>query len=148
MSGHEFFHLTDYVRPKLSDFDEPLQDFAIVSVFTICATGTISVGALLIWHIYLILTNQTTVEFHVNLREHREALQYGQIYSNPFNQGWSKNIERVFGKGSESIWYKILVPVWPSSLEYYVPKYPDDVLNMNDHTVVEYEGGYNNLDNT
>ena len=100
--------------------------FAITAVFTVCLAGGIAVGFLLAWHIYLVATNQTTgkeyahaeihvncvdpyyttclllcrfctVEFYINIHERRQALESGRVYKNPFNEGWRKNLMRVFG---------------------------------------------------
>ena len=84
--------------------------FAIVTVFTICLAGVIAVGFLLCWHLFLIATNQTTVEFYVNLHETRDASRRGEVYKNPFNHGLMKNIERVFGDSTRSLFLRIIIP--------------------------------------
>ena len=72
-------------------------DAAVVLTFTLGLSAFFSVGILLVWHVYLCLTNQTTIEFYINYDEGREAKQRGETYKNPFDKGWRKNLRRVFG---------------------------------------------------
>jgi hypothetical protein len=57
----------------------------------------ISVGLLGSWHLYLSLTNQTTIEFYINMEERSDAKHRGHVFKNPFDKGWRKNLSRVFG---------------------------------------------------
>ena len=89
-------------------FDSPLNlDSAMIFVFTITLSGLISVSILLGWHIYLILTNQTTIEFYINAADRLEARGTGAVFKNPYDLGWRKNIRRVFG---DSPWYLATLP--------------------------------------
>jgi hypothetical protein len=72
-------------------------DAAVVLTFTLGLSAFFSVGILLVWHVYLCLTNQTTIEFYINYDEGREAKARGETYKNPFDKGWRKNLRRVFG---------------------------------------------------
>jgi len=96
----------------LLDFDPVLIDTyvrqAYVFTFTICLSGMISVGALLAWHIYLCITNQTTVEFYVNMDRRQACKEQGIQYHNPFDMGWRQNLARVFG--NHSWWLTVLLP--------------------------------------
>ena len=88
--------------------------FAIASVFTVCLAGGIAVGFLLVWHMYLIATNQTTVEFYINMHEKRDALEKGKTYKNPFDKGWRKNLLRVFGDDGVDLlclYFKLMSPM-------------------------------------
>ena len=78
---------------------QQLQD-ALMYSFTIAIAAGLAVGILLLWHVYLSLTNQTTIEFYINMEERAEAKEAGTIYKNPFDKGWRKNLRRVFGEGS------------------------------------------------
>ncbi|CAJ1460435.1 unnamed protein product [Effrenium voratum] len=49
------------------------------------------------FHLYLVLTNQTTIEFHVNLTNRHLARRKGESYRNPYDLGWSRNFQQVFG---------------------------------------------------
>jgi len=70
---------------------------------TVGLSAGISVSILLIWHVYLCLTNQTTIEFYINMEERSEAKAAGLVFKNPFDKGWRKNLIRVFG---DAPWYQ------------------------------------------
>ena len=74
--------------------------------FTIALSAAVAVGILFIWHVYLCLTNQTTIEFYINMDESRHAKSQGDTFKNPFDKGWRKNLVRVFGDGP---WYSYLM---------------------------------------
>lgn len=115
----------------------------IVSLTFVVALGAcISVGLLLAWHLYLVVTNQvrcnlpyflsaprvdaslrymntyisiligimqTTIEFYVNIENKMEAKEQNVEYKNPFDQGFRRNLARLFGEGTA--WYYNLIPV-------------------------------------
>mmetsp|Transcript_16849 Transcript_16849/g.25340 ORF Transcript_16849/g.25340 Transcript_16849/m.25340 type:complete len:331 (-) Transcript_16849:55-1047(-) len=93
-------------------------DEAVILTFTVALSAALAVGILLGWHIYLILTNQTTIEFYINYENRSAARSSGILYKNPFDLGWRKNIKRVFGN---SPWYYCLFPSSNIPLE---PMYP------------------------
>jgi palmitoyltransferase len=70
---------------------------AMVYSFTVCASAAIAVSILIVWHIYLCCTNQTTIEFYINIENRADAKEEGKEYKNPFDKGWRKNLKRVFG---------------------------------------------------
>jgi palmitoyltransferase len=79
---------------------------ALLYAFTVAVAAMVSVGILLAWHIYLVSTNQTTIEFYINMEERADAKEQGFIYTNPFDKGWRKNWKRIFGDGS---WYEVIL---------------------------------------
>lgn len=79
---------------------------AIVFSYTIALSAGISVNLLGWWHVYLTLSNQTTIEFYINMEERSEARARGATYKNPFDKGWRKNVLRVFG---DVPWYAALL---------------------------------------
>ena len=145
---------------------------AVLLTFTLSISGFLAVGILLLWHTYLIITNQvdilivvqrtyvnimmswcykyydvietlnqinlyynlswniyfillyvvisfqTTIEFYVNMEERAYSKEKGEIYKNPFHQGWSKNMARVFG---DTTWFFALLPSLRPPAE---PMYP------------------------
>lgn len=48
-------------------------------------------------HVFLLLTNQTTIEFQTNLVKRREAKANGVYFRNPFDMGRRRNFHQVFG---------------------------------------------------
>jgi palmitoyltransferase len=49
------------------------------------------------WHVYLIATNQTTIEFYGNRMDAKEARIAGEVWANPYSVGLRENFEQVFG---------------------------------------------------
>eukprot|EP00439_Symbiodinium_sp_Y106_P019547 s585_g2.t1 len=49
------------------------------------------------FHLYLVLTNQTTIEFHTNMAGRQMARKRGEIHRNPYDLGISRNFQQVFG---------------------------------------------------
>jgi len=49
------------------------------------------------FHVYLMLSNQTTIEFHTNLTRKEQARKRGEYYRNPYDLGRSRNFKEVFG---------------------------------------------------
>ena len=49
------------------------------------------------WHAYLVLTNQTTIEFYSNRMDAADARKRGEKWVNPFSVGLRGNFEQVFG---------------------------------------------------
>ncbi len=56
----------------------------------------------------------------MNLEERREAYVTGAVFRNPFDEGWRKNLRRIFG-GENIPWYRSLLP---STHKPPDPKYP------------------------
>jgi len=68
----------------------------IVMSFMICCSILLAVCILGGFHVYLVLTNQTTIEFQINLMRRREARKSGEYYRNPYDLGRTRNFQ-VFG---------------------------------------------------
>jgi palmitoyltransferase len=49
------------------------------------------------FHVYLVLTNQTTIEFHTNMQMKDKARRRGEYFRNPYDLGRSRNFKQVFG---------------------------------------------------
>ncbi|CAK9027100.1 unnamed protein product [Durusdinium trenchii] len=49
------------------------------------------------FHAYLVVTNQTTIEFHINMGNRHAAKRKGEVYRNPYDLGHSRNFQEVFG---------------------------------------------------
>lgn len=90
----------------------------MVFVFTVTVSALISVSILFGWHIYLVLTNQTTIEFYINAADRLEARGNGTVFKNPYDLGWRKNLRRVFG---DAPWY---LAILPSLRDPPAPMYP------------------------
>jgi len=78
----------------------PSSQTSIFVVFLITSGVTVGVGALFLFHVYLIGTAHTTIEFYGKLTSGPRLKREGRQYVNPYDLGsfW-KNFEQVFGVG-------------------------------------------------
>jgi len=65
--------------------------------FMLCLAVGLAVSCLGGFHIYLVLTGQTTIEFHANFVNKTKAKRSGQKYRNPYDMGWKRNWQQVYG---------------------------------------------------
>jgi hypothetical protein len=95
------------------------QRSAVMYTFVLALTIGFAVGLLLFWHIYLVLTAQTTIEFYGNQTKSYRARLRGLRYRNPYDLGSARrNWEQVFGK------MNLLLSVLPSARKPPLPPWP------------------------
>ncbi|EOD23905.1 hypothetical protein EMIHUDRAFT_223092 [Emiliania huxleyi CCMP1516] len=70
---------------------------SVLFVAVLCA-----LGIFLFWHVYLVLTNQTTIEFYSNRMDAMEARREGRTFRNQYSLGYRANAEQVFGPRTRS----------------------------------------------
>ena len=80
--------------------------------FMLCLAVGIAVAFLGGFHIYLVLSGQTTIEFHGNFIRKAKAKKVGQKYRNPYDMGWKRNLQQVYGDydGRWSMLMAVLIP--------------------------------------
>lgn len=66
----------------------------------LCISVAVTMTGFFGWHFYLIITNQTTIEFQFNKISAWTSRTTPRI--NEFDLGWRKNLEQIFGR----------VPLW------------------------------------
>jgi len=72
---------------------------SIMFLFVLCLSVGIAVSILMFWHIYLVLTAQTTIEFYGNFTR-RSKWRGERPWRNPYDAGsYKKNWQRLFGRG-------------------------------------------------
>jgi len=71
--------------------------------FMLCLAVGLAVCCLGSFHLYLVLTGQTTIEFHANYVSKTKARRSGQKYRNPYDMGWKRNWEQVYGYRSSML---------------------------------------------
>jgi len=81
---------------------------AIMFPFTICLSVGIAVFLLYSWHVYLVLSAQTTIEFYQNQMAKSQLRKKGEVWSNKYDEGRKKNFEAIFGKGK--YWFSWMLP--------------------------------------
>lgn len=72
----------------------------VLMSFMICCSILAALSILGGFHFFLALTNQTTIEFQINMIRRREYRHNGEFYRNPYDLGRSRNCESVFGPNS------------------------------------------------
>lgn len=82
---------------------------AITLAFMLCLAVGIAVACLGGFHLYLTLTGQTTIEFHGNFVSKQKAKRLGQKYRNPYDLGWRRNLQQVYGF-QRPFWLAFLIP--------------------------------------
>jgi palmitoyltransferase len=70
--------------------------FQVISAFLLIPLS-IALGVLLGWHIYLILQNKTTIEYHEGVRAMWLAEKGGQVYKHPYDIGAYENLTLILG---------------------------------------------------
>lgn len=77
----------------------PVESTIVTLSFILCLTLGISVILILAFHIYLILTAQTTIEFYGNLMKRSQYKLRKMIFKNPYSLGPKRNLQQIFGSG-------------------------------------------------
>lgn len=84
----------------------------LLMVFQITCAVIFSLSILGGFHCFLVLTNQTTIEFQINWSRRSEAKKMGTVYRNPYDIGCARNFQAVFGP--HRFWsFRWLLPVEP-----------------------------------
>lgn len=73
------------------------QKQSVTTSFMIACSIMIALTILGGFHVYLVLTNQTTIEFQLNLLKRKEARRNGEYFRNPYDIGRRRNFQQVFG---------------------------------------------------
>ncbi|KAK4523908.1 hypothetical protein GAYE_SCF00G1806 [Galdieria yellowstonensis] len=81
-----------------------------VYIFVLCLSVSISLFLLLGWHLYLVWTSQTTIEFYENREKKRTAAMNGRKFIHEYDVGVYKNLKTIFGP-YQHIW-QLLLPSW------------------------------------
>lgn len=75
----------------------------ITFTFVLAGSVGVAVSALLGWHVYLVLTAQTTIEFYDNRTAARRLRTRGRLFVNRYDYGWRRNWMSALGTGTGSI---------------------------------------------
>jgi len=72
----------------------------ITFAFVITLSVGIAVSLMLAFHVYLVLSAQTTIEFYYNKFTNKRVTYHGESFVNPYDLGRTKNWHAVFGVGA------------------------------------------------
>ena len=70
-----------------------------------------AVMALASWHLYLIFTGQTTIEYYSNSDSALFARQRGEMFHNEYDLGSRRNFKLFFSINTTNTWFSILLPI-------------------------------------
>jgi len=97
-----------------TNFKMPWKGFSsrgtIMFTFVVTMAVTAAVGFMMAWNLYLLLTNQTTIEFYTNQYKASKARSKGESFFNEFDLGSWKNFQQFFGVSGRSAWLGWLMP--------------------------------------
>jgi hypothetical protein len=109
-----------HVQHLIPSVPVPSEATPIAFSFMMCFAVGLSVVILLGFHLYLIITAQTTIEFHGNrIRKHQCEMR-GEVFSNPYKMGLRRNVEQVWGrwgKNGNGSWLFVWTLLLPSIKE-------------------------------
>lgn len=99
-AGSGFFICVGFKNTLEALMGYPATGYFLVAA-VMCFSAFLATSLFLVWNIYLLLSNQSTIEFYGNVL----ALPRRR---NPYHLGVRRNIEEVFGKGSSL--FALLLP--------------------------------------
>jgi len=82
----------------------------IVFMFVLSLAIFIALSCLWGWHVYLVVTGQTTIEFYNNKREKSKICKKGERWINKFNLGAKYNWQEVFDERGRYWWISWALP--------------------------------------
>lgn len=88
----------------------PLNASQLSFAFVLTMAVVFALGLLLFWHVFLVSTSQTTIEFYTNMMRKRNARQEGRVWKNPYFHGYYKNWRLFMGLRNGDSWIKVLLP--------------------------------------
>jgi len=81
---------------------------SVTFTFVISVSVGIAISMLLAWHVYLVLSAQTTIEFYGNRSKSRKMRHHGRVFINKFDLGRTRNFQAIFGRGR--FWFSWMLP--------------------------------------
>ncbi|CAN6306587.1 unnamed protein product [Urochloa humidicola] len=83
--------------PKDEQLDSDSPRTSIIVCGVLLCPLALALMVLLGWHVYLILHNKTTIEYHEGVRAMWLAEKAGNLYHHPYNLGVYENLISVLG---------------------------------------------------
>jgi len=72
----------------------------VQNAFLISVGVLFAISVLLGWHVFLVASGQTTIEYYANKNKANQARFRGGAYFNDYDLGMTRNFEGIFGKTS------------------------------------------------
>lgn len=81
----------------------------VLFTFVLSCAMVFALSVLFGWHVYLVGTAQTTIDFYGNRQRMREAQRTGQVWENEFNLGFKRNYLNTFELSGGRWWWLVLL---------------------------------------
>ncbi|GFH46834.1 hypothetical protein CTEN210_03308 [Chaetoceros tenuissimus] len=115
---HSHIFKYTHVKHLIEGCPIPNEVTPIAFAFMLCVAVGLSVIILLSFHLYLIKTAQTTIEFHGNRLKKEDCKDMGQVWVNQNDLGVKRNFEQVFCRWPrDSSWAFFWIALLPSRRE-------------------------------
>lgn len=95
--GDMVFATLPQIIEELSRDDDDTGRMCIMVSFMVACVILVALSVLGGMHVFLLLTNQTTIEFQINIAKRREMRANGLFYRNPYDMGRRRNFQQVCG---------------------------------------------------
>jgi len=109
----------------------------IIFTFTITVSVSCALSFMLFWHLYLVFSGQTTIEFYFNRYQIQQLKYRGELFENEYDLGSRKNFQLFFGGGK--YWFSWLIPTTKpppgDGINWIKRSNSIDSLSLNDHYV-------------
>lgn len=63
----------------------------------LCSAVSLAIFCLFAFHTWLVITNQSNIEFYANMKKRKVAVKQGNIYINPYDISLFDNMEQILG---------------------------------------------------
>ncbi|CAG8521096.1 7725_t:CDS:2 [Paraglomus brasilianum] len=85
----------------------------VALTFLLAVSIGVALGGMCLWHYYLVVSAQTTVEFYNNRYAKSEARRRGEVFVNPYSLGAVNNLKQFFNVGRNYKYpiYTIFLPI-------------------------------------
>lgn len=99
-----------FVRPHTILQVRAAHHFSALLAVMLCLCVVLVVGGMLLWHVYLVLTAQGTIDVHSNRSAARAARAKGKTWRNVFDLGYKRNWQERFDSRGRWWWVTWLLP--------------------------------------
>jgi hypothetical protein len=69
----------------------------LLFTFAVCAAVLFAMFTFFLWNAFLLVTNQTTIEYHYNKSKRDHLKTRGMVWANPYDLGTTRNLQQIFG---------------------------------------------------
>jgi len=104
MSFNPFMDSSNFKRDWESAVNQSIIVFTFVITLSVCVALTFMLG----WHMYLVVSGQTTIEFYYNKFMQAKSKSRGEVFYNEYDIGKRINFDIFFG--THGSWYAWMFP--------------------------------------